>query len=231
MKVYRHLFFDLDHTLWDFEANSKITLAELFHDYALEGKGVSLDCFITVFRRVNADLWKKYNTRQIDKFTLRKARFNMVFSYFNYENEKLASVLDVEYIERCPVKDTLIPSTVDVLEYCKEKGYKVHILTNGFLETQTRKLQSCAIHPYVDEMITSECSGYQKPDVDYFTYSMNKVRCSQQECIMVGDNLNTDILGARNAGIDQVYFNPHQKKHSETVTHEIQSLLELKTIV
>ena len=227
MKQYKHLIFDLDHTLWDFNTNSTATLKELFKNYDLAS---SLKCddaqFIEYYLVVNAQLWHLYNQHKVTKDELRTKRFELVLAHFNVFDKKIALQLDSDYIAICPERTTLIHGTKEILQMFQEK-YTLHILTNGFKETQFRKLKACNILHHFDKIITSECSGHNKPHRKMFTYALNEMNASYKECIMIGDNLKTDIQGAKNVGMDQVFFNPLKTNHRFKVTHEVQSLHEL----
>ena len=225
--MYQHLFFDLDRTLWDFETNSYQTLTELAHTYDLVKKGVdSIDHFINEYLLINDHLWERYGKNLIDKETLRFERFHQALAKFSIEDKDLTIAIGNEYVERSPVKTSLFPYTIDVLNYLSKK-YSLHIITNGFEEVQHIKIKNCGIRDYFTEVITSERAGYKKPDIRIFEFSLNATNAFPGNSLMIGDNLDADIAGARNAGIHQVYFNPHEKEHSETVTYEIKSLKEL----
>ncbi len=192
MKKYTHILFDLDHTLWDFEANSTETLRELYEEHALARAGVP--------------------------------------SFGIYDND-LAFTLSDSYIARCPAKNNLIPYAEDMLHYLANTGYKLHILTNGFYETQMTKLTGTGLISYFDQVITSETAGCTKPDERIFHKMLQHARAIHSDCLMIGDNLEVDIKGARNASIDQVYFNPAGTKHGEQVTYEIACLSEIERML
>lgn len=231
MKKYKHIIFDLDHTLWDFETNSKETLIELFGKHSLDTHlKASSNEFVTHYKEVNVQLWHLYNQHLISKDDLRIKRFQMVFEYFNFFDSSLAKTLDEEYISICPEKPNLIDGTMDTLKELSNR-YHLHLLTNGFKETQERKIQSCKIAHFFDTMITSECSGYNKPNRLMFSYTLNKINAHYKDCIMIGDNLKTDIQGAKNVGMDHVFFNPNKIQHGFKVTHEITHLKDLLKIL
>ena len=231
MNTYKHIIFDLDHTLWDFDKNSAETLSQLFDTFCLQQKlNTTLSIFINYYKEINKQLWHLYNQHLISKEDLRVKRFQMLFEHFNYFDPSLASALDNEYISICPEKTHLIKGALNVLDILSNK-YTLHILTNGFKETQERKLKACGINHYFKNMITSECSGYNKPHRKMFSFALNKANAHYKECIMVGDNLKTDIQGAKNVGMDQVFFNPHKTLHRFKTTHEVYNLKELLNIL
>lgn len=231
MSTYKHILFDLDHTLWDFDKNSAETLLELHTDYNLEKRhGIDAHHFITTYSDINARLWKLYDHGEITKHQLRKVRFEQVFQRFGAADDSLAATLDTVYIERCPEKTHLFEGTIELLELLVDK-YNLHIVTNGFNETQDRKLKASGLHPYFDTVTTSENAGCKKPDPKYFYHKLKKINALETECIMIGDNLLNDVIGARGVSIDQVFFNHRNEIHQEKITHEIKTLKELRNIL
>ena len=227
MKDYKHVFFDLDRTLWDFETNSFETLSELAHKYKISEKGVvSIDEFISRYVKINELMWDKYRKGLIDKNTLRYQRFHEIFENYGIRDRKLIEDFGNDYLSVSPLKTNLFPHCIEVLHYLNQK-YSLHIITNGFEEVQHIKIKNCGIGHYFDHIITSERSGFKKPDLRIFQYSMDVVNAKTSNSIMIGDSLEADIVGARNAGIHQVFFNPCGDVHTEEVTYEIKSLKEL----
>lgn len=227
MKKYKHLFFDLDHTLWDFETNSKETLLELYSKYNLSEKlSGSQEDFLKTYFRINDEKWDLYRDGLIDKKRLRKERFMETFQNFGLEDEAFSYQFEVEYIDQCPHKTGLIPYTLEVLEVLYSK-YELHIITNGFSEIQDIKLSKSGLKPFFNHIIASDQIGVNKPAAKVFVESLNQAKATRKESLMIGDNLVADILGAKNCGIDQVFYNPQSTKHSENLTYEIQSLNEL----
>lgn len=229
MKTYQHIFFDLDHTLWDFEKNSNETLAEL-HEEHLEEEQVPIHKFLEAFHRVNDHLWHLHDTYQISTHELRESRFQLVFKEFNFANTNVIEMFGERYLARTPKKPYLLPNAKEVLDYLQPK-YKLHIITNGFPEIQRVKMQSSGILDYFDEIVTSAEAGCKKPDTGIFTYLIGKLNTQVDECIMIGDNLLTDILGAQQTGIDAVFYNPKQLQHNASPNYEINCLGDLKSIL
>ncbi|MBL0138736.1 MAG: noncanonical pyrimidine nucleotidase, YjjG family [Bacteroidetes bacterium] len=227
MSKYKHLFFDLDNTLWDFERNSTEALTELYHKYSLQKLGVSsLEIFLEKYKERNAMMWDEYRLGKIDKATLRDKRFQLTFWDMGLDAETAPNELPDEYLRISPRKTHLFPHAHETLSYLCSK-YTLHIITNGFVEAQEIKLQASDLEKYFAEIIISEHTGYKKPDINIFNYSMQKAGASADECVMIGDGLDVDIAGARNAGWDTVYFNPFEIPHTDSVTFEIKSLDEL----
>ena len=228
---YKHIFFDLDHTLWDFEKNSAETLKELYHKFNLNEFGIdSLERFIKVYQNRNEVMWEQFRYGKIDKDTLRNKRFEYTFDDLGIEEVALSNSLSEEYIRIAPYKTNLFPDTHEVLTYLKEK-YVLHIITNGFVETQFKKMNSSLLTNYFSEIIISEQTGFKKPDPDIFIHAIEKANTNADESLMIGDNLDVDIAGARSANIDQVYFNPNKIAHQHLTTYEISSLIELKNFL
>lgn len=224
---YRCIFFDLDHTLWDYETNSKETLQELFAAYSLAEKGVTdFESFFREFRRVNAELWVLYDAGKIGSEVIRAERFKQILNVFNAFNDKLCAEISHEYLYTCPKKGNLMPNALSTLDYLSEK-YRLSIITNGFEEIQNMKLNAGKLDTYFDHIITSQHAGFKKPSREIFEYTLakNSIQCNQ--AVMIGDNLVTDIGGARQASIDSVFFNHEQIKHDSEIHVEINNLSEL----
>jgi len=228
MKNYKAVFFDLDHTLWDFEKNSQESLVDLFHQHKLPSRGIDdVAQFIKVYKKVNYEMWDDYHNNRITKEQLRFGRFNRTLNAFKIQDTPLAELLSVQYLEVCPVKRNLFPAAIEVLQKLKEK-YSLHIITNGFKEVQYLKIKNSGLAPYFDQIHISEEIGFKKPEPEIFHYAVKLARASQDQCIMIGDNLDTDIAGALNAGIDHIYFNPTGEiKKTPVVMKEVKSLSEL----
>ncbi len=230
-KEYRSIFFDLDHTLWDYETNSRETLIELYHAYDLFSKGVhGLDPFLDQFRKVNIELWDLYDRGQINSEAIRKERFKKVLEYFTAHSEKLNRELSNEYLSLCPKKGNLMPHAIEVLDYLSRR-YRLTVITNGFEEIQHMKLTAGNLHGYFDHIITSQKAGHRKPAREIFDCALqfNSIQCHQ--AIMIGDNLIADIGGARNASIDNVFYNAEEIVHNDFPDFEIRSLLELQSML
>lgn len=228
---YKHLFFDLDRTLWDFETNANEALTELYEAHALKAKGIpSLSAFIENYKFHNELLWEKYRNGEVDKEVLRSSRFLLTLNDFQIDDSTLAAHLGDQYIRNCPLKTHVFPFTYEILEYLYKK-YRLHIITNGFEEVQYIKLEQANILHYFEQVVTSEQVAVKKPHPDIFKHAMVKAFCKPEESLMIGDDLPVDILGAKAVGMGQVYFNPKQLDHAEPVTYEISCLSQLQEIL
>ena len=231
MKSYKHLFFDLDRTLWDFDTNADLTLSEIYLKFGLQQRGVpSETIFKDTYIKINEDMWSAYRKGEIEKHTLRTHRYLYTLETFGIEDPELAGLIGDHYVTESPRKTNLLPYTVDVLDYLSGK-YAMHIITNGFSEVQAVKLQHSDLNKYFDVIVTSEMAGTKKPNRQIFDFSLEKAEAHAEESLMIGDDLAVDILGAASLGMDQVYFNPNKDRHEELPTFEIESLMELKRIL
>lgn len=226
----KHIFFDLDHTLWDFNKNSKETLAELYTELNLSNYLPSFIDFYNKYLEVNDALWDLYRKNMISKEVLRTVRFLNTFKYFNFFNSELAETLGNEYVARSPHKSNLFEGCHEVLIQLKLK-YTLHIITNGFEEVQLIKLRSANLTQYFSHIITSEMAGVTKPNPQIFEHALNAAKAKPDESIMIGDNFEVDCVGAEKLGIKAVFFNPHNIKHSESVSFEIRHLKDLMTLL
>lgn len=232
---YKHLFFDLDHTLWDFEANSRQTLEELYDSLQLEAKGVNdFDLFHKNYLAHNDRLWERYRNGYIKVDELRWKRMWLTLLDFKIANESLAREMGVLFLDLLPTRKLLFPYTTEILDYLTEKKYQLHLITNGFEKTQHSKLKNSGLDKYFIEVVTSEGSNSLKPKKEIFDYAFQKTGATPAESIMIGDTVDVDILGGMNAGIDQVHVN-HLTKEPNAVngklpTYTVYSLKELEEI-
>ena len=230
MNRYTHLFFDLDRTLWDFETNSTETLTEMYNEFSLRLYAPDFFSFFRSFHEVNDKLWLAYRNKEITKQQLRWQRFYLTLKSFDYSDEKLARELDEFYVKVSPFKTKLLPGTINLLDQLKEK-YRMFILTNGFAEVQFVKLENCGLKKYFEKVYISEHIGFQKPAKEYFEFVLKDLNVSASDCLMIGDDCSTDITGAKNCNIDQVYYNSRKTRTDCKATYEISELSELIRIL
>lgn len=231
MRAYQHIFFDLDHTLWDYEANAAEALFELYDQHDLGKKGMfSKAELVRTFFEVNDMLWDAYNHHRIQRKDLRERRFPTIFKRLGLPIEKRPKSIETDYIALAPTKSAVFEDAHEVLDYLAGK-YELHIITNGFNDIQGTKMASSGISHYFKEIITSETASFRKPDPRIFQLAMDRSGAMSTHSLMIGDNLKADIGGARNFGMDQVFFNPKRFAHTEKVTYEITRLKELKTML
>lgn len=231
MKQYKHLFFDLDHTLWDIEANAKESLHELYFQHQLAEKGV--DDFEFFFERYsfhNTKLWDRYSKGFIKQEELRWKRIWLTLLDFKMANEKLSKQLSEDFLKILPTKKNLFPYTIEILTYLTHKNYTLHLITNGFENVQHQKINNSNLKQFFQEIITSEASNSLKPNKEIFEYALQKSNARLRESIMLGDNLEADIQGAINVGMDTVFVNHLNVSSHIQPTFIITNLQQLEEI-
>ena len=231
MPSYHGILFDLDHTLWDFETNSSDTLRTLYATYDL-GKKTTLtpEEFCQTFSRVNTALWDQYDRGEIQRDVLRTQRFHRVLQAAGIDDYALSVSFSADYLRDSPRKGNLMPGSLEILEYLSPK-YPLYIITNGFDEVQEIKMRSSGIHEYFKKVFSSERIGHKKPSREIFDHALTEIGFNARQTMMVGDNLTTDIGGARNASMDHIFYNPLKIPHGENVMWEIHHLSEIKNIL
>ncbi len=228
---YKCIFFDLDHTLWDYERNSKEALFDLYHFLNLQEKGIDdFDRFHIRFREVNLSLWNLYDRGVIQGDVIRKERFKQILETFNAYEETLVLNISDNYLDICPEKIHLMPHALETLHYLADR-YRLSVVTNGFDEIQHRKIRAAKLDHFFDHVVTSQKAGRKKPSKEIFDFTLLSNNIGPHEAIMIGDNLITDMQGARNALIDTVFFNPEALLHNDDVNYEIKCLKELSTFL
>lgn len=227
MKVYQHLFFDLDHTLWDFDKNAEETLHQLFKDYKLMDLGInSADAFIENYTRNNHRLWAEYHTGKISKDDLRIQRFRITFTEMGVEPNAIPENFEEDYVRICPTKTNLFPGVHETLAYLQPK-YILHLITNGFKESTEVKIKNSNISHYFSEIIISEDVGHNKPSPLIFDHAVKRANTQIKDSLMIGDSLEADMTGAINVGMDCCFFNPFKAAHQYPVNYEIYQLKQL----
>jgi putative hydrolase of the HAD superfamily len=229
-RSYASVFFDLDNTLWDFSSNSNRAFGILFKKYGLDKKGISLEKLLEVYHHYNDLMWEAYRQGEIDKETLRWKRFFLTFEAMGFPDKELARRFDVDYLETSKQMTGLVEGALEILDHLKGK-YPLYLLTNGFNEVQFTKIRHSGLEKYFVKVITSEMAGALKPHPAFFAYALRESGSEAGSSIMIGDDADTDIRGAAQAGIDTVLFNPAGKAHRTEPTYEIRKLSELKKIL
>ena len=229
---YKDLFFDLDHTIWDFELNSKETLWDLHLKYELEAKGINnFDEFYSIYSVHNHKLWDRYTKGFIKQEELRWKRIYLSLLDYKIADEALSKEMSVDYLDILPNKKNLFPYTIEILEYLKSKDYSMHLITNGFESVQFKKIKNSNLADYFTEVITSEASNSLKPNKEIFEYALKASNAKLETSIMIGDNESADIQGAINAGMDSIFVNHLQIQPTVPATHTIIHLKELENIL
>ncbi len=226
-----HIFFDLDRTLWDFNANSRLELHSIWEDFKLHQSGISLsDEFIKIYEQINSECWTLYRKKEITKETLRVKRFEDTLSYFGIENKLLAEQIATRYTDNSPKRTILVEGALPLLEYLQAK-YTLHIITNGFEEVQRKKLRNCQLSPYFKTFTSSEEAGVTKPHPSIFSTALGKSKAKKENSVYIGDDFIVDIQGASDFGISAIFYNPNKKEHSKEILGDVEKLEEIKTIL
>ncbi len=232
MRIYKHLFFDLDHTLWDFNRNAESALTELFIEFDLQKSlNVHFTDFYNRYIHHNEVLWARYQNGFISAEELKWKRMWRTMLDFKIANEPLAKKLSDSFLQLLPTRKEVFPHTFELLKYLSEKNYEIHLITNGFERTQWSKLRSSGLDPYFTHVITSEKSNSLKPKKEIFEYALTLAKANVTECIMIGDNLEADIMGAKNARMDCVFVNHVNAGKSDLPTYTVTHLRELEDIL
>ncbi|HJV77853.1 MAG TPA: YjjG family noncanonical pyrimidine nucleotidase [Paludibacter sp.] len=229
---YKYVFIDLDDTLWDFHANAKSSLHEIYEERNLSQYFDSFEQYFSIYAKRNIELWELYGKGTISKKELSLERFLHPLIQVGINNSVLAKQIGDEYLEILPTKTALIPFAKELLDYLYPR-YPLTIVSNGFIEVQYKKLESCQIRQYFSHVVLSEAAKALKPDKRIFEFAMQLNNAAAPECIMIGDSYEADIVGARNAKIDQVYLDPKQRILSDyfPTTYHIKKLDELLKIL
>ncbi len=229
---YQHLFFDLDHTLWDFERNAHDCLIEMHNHFRLKELGVEeADTFFEKFSEANKYYWDLLERKKITSDYIRKNRFKTALSKLGVSiDESFSLKMNEVFIQLLPHKKQLIEGTIEILDYLKPK-YQLHIISNGYSDMQMQKMRSSEIDHYFIEVITNEKANALKPEKAIFDYALNCANASFSGSLMIGDNYEADIKGAINANFDTVFYNPERKETIEKPTYDIFHLTEMKAFL
>lgn len=221
------VFFDLDHTLWDFEKNSALAFQVIIEKYNI---GVSHQEFNGLYSPINAKYWKLYRDGEITQQELRYGRLKDTFSLLNFDiSDEQLHVVSEEYIKLLPENNYLFEGAIEILEYLKTK-YSLHIITNGPDLVQERKLKNANIGHYFETITNSELAGCKKPHAGIFEYALKAANADKSTSVMIGDCIEADVQGAMNYGLDAIFFNEHKQETGADIK-QVFSLLDLKNIL
>lgn len=227
LKKYQHIFFDLDRTLWDFDAAAEVAFERIYEKYNLKSLGIpSAHEFHEVYHPLNEQLWVQYRADKITKDDLNRTRFVLPLEHYGIHDTDLADHLSEDYVYWSPRIVRLVPGTMELLEYLKPK-YHLHLITNGFQEVQHTKLSGSGLEPYFETLTVSEEVGVKKPNPEIFHYALRKAGAEAEESLMIGDEMAVDIDGARAAGMDTLLFHPTEDRVEGECTYEVRSLMEI----
>jgi putative hydrolase of the HAD superfamily len=230
--MYNYVFIDLDDTLWDFHANAKSSLHEIYDKRNLGRYFDDFEQYFQIYAKRNLELWEEYGKGTISKAELSLERFLHPLIQVGINNSALALEIGKEYLELLPTRKALLPHAKELLDYLYPK-YPLTIVSNGFIEVQYLKLKSCGIDRYFSHVVLSEAAGALKPDKRIFEYALELNKAKASETIMIGDSFESDIRGAQNAGIDQIFFHPTNEvsENFKSATYHVQRLDEVLEIL
>lgn len=230
--MYKAVFIDLDDTLWDFHENARLSLQDVFVDRNLNNYFDDFDEFFRIYAKRNIELWEQYGQGIVTKEYLMTERFRYPLAQMGLNDNKLAEEIGIQYLDILPTKKALIPHAKELLDYLYGK-YPLTLISNGFTETQFRKMRSSNIEHYFKHIVLSETAGALKPDKQIFEYALKLNNVTADEAIMIGDSYAADIMGAINTGIRQIYFplHPIAPEDKPTCTYMINSLKEVWNIL
>ena len=241
LKKYTHLFFDLDGTLWDLHRNTRAAMVEMFDRYADHISHLDFELFFQRYHHHNNHVWTLYRQDKIKKEELRYVRFERAFSDVSFTPSALfIDQFALDFLEVAPRQPLTVDGTHELLRHC-EGRYRMHIITNGFLEVQGHKMRAASLEGYFEHVINSEHVGVRKPHPDIFRYALDKAGATVEESLMIGDDWDADIIGARNFGMDQAFLTIQETqqnalnalhgndpvRHNYKPTYSVHSLREL----
>jgi len=232
MKKYEHLFFDLDHTLWDFDTNARHALHEVYNTLRLKDAGVlDVELFYTLYLQHNEGLWEQYRNGKIKQDELRVKRMRLTLLDFKIINEALATEMNELFLDLLPIRNTLFPHTMELLTYLQNRKYHIHMITNGFNSVQQKKITNSGLAPFFKHVITSEMSMSLKPNREIFEYAFKQTGAEAYNSIMIGDTEEVDIAGAKQVGMDQIFVNHISDTYTSKATYTVTHLQEIENIL
>lgn len=227
--MIRHIFFDLDNTLWDHRKNAYLTIKDLFEQHHIqETYNITLNDFHDVYHEINESLWEKLRDNLIDKEYLRTHRFYDTFMHFGVDNMELSQVFEVNFLDNILQYNELLDGAKEILDYLKVKGYRLHIISNGFQEVTERKCILSGIAPYFETITSADSVGVRKPNPKIFDYALSVGKATKQESILIGDDWIADVKGAQNYGLDILFFNALSEKVTEEGLKYVDHLIDIK---
>lgn len=228
MQNIQHVFFDLDHTLWDFEKNSDLTFQKIFK---INDLSVDLHSFLEVYRPLNFKFWKLYREEKVTKSELRYGRLKNTFDAIDFPiSDTLIYLIADQYIEHLADFNHLFDGAIEILDYLNQK-YTLHIITNGFEEIQTKKMVNSKIYHYFEKVITSESVGVKKPNPKVFKHALEIANANIDQAIMIGDSIEADIKGALGVGMKAIHCNFDTSLVPNNLFISVSSLLEIKKFI
>lgn len=227
VKQLKHIFFDLDHTLWDFDKNAELAFERIFLENKID---LPIKTFIEVYNPINQAYWKLYQVNKVSHDELRYGRLKDSFEacQLTISDDRIAKISD-DFIAYLPLNNHLIEGTIETLDYLRDK-YELHIITNGFAHVQESKMVNANLNRFFNTITNSEKAGYKKPHQNIFQYALDVAHAQKQESIMIGDSWEADVEGALKFGMQAIYFNPHNTQVTKEII-QIEKLIELQNIL
>ena len=234
--MYKAIFLDFGDTLYDTHGNAQIALEMIYHEFGLDKHFPDFNSFSTPYWKTNTELWSQYAKGEITRDILIVERFRrpLALGESIEPTPELCLTINERFLNCCTEQTGVISGAYELLDYLKSKGYPIYMASNGFSEVQSRKLAKVKMAHYFDGIILSEAAGANKPSPLFFEYALSQTSLNPNETIMIGDNYSTDIIGAMNAGIDQIYFNPNRQPippHDKIPTFTVSRLKEIEHII
>lgn len=231
MKI-QHIFFDLDNTLWDHRGNAFLTLKEIFKRQGVQDKyNINFDDFHREYFTINERLWEQIRDGEIDKGYLRKHRFYDSFMFFGIDDFELAQIFENNFLDEILNYNDLVEGAFEVLEYLREKGYQLHILSNGFEEVTHKKCELSGIQNYFETITSADEINIRKPQPEIYDYALKKASASVSESVMIGDDWIADVEGAKSFGLKVIYFDVFDDKYEAENVPVIKKLIALKDLL
>lgn len=226
MNKYKHLFFDLDNTLFDFTASEHIVLRNLYEKHLQESEFEDVNEFIDIYAVINKQLWADYHQHKVSKHDVKYGRFKDTLMSKGINNEALYTEMGDSFVMACTENNTLVEGALEVIEALSKK-YQLHIISNGFIEAQYRKLEITGLRPYFKGITLSEEIKVQKPNKPFFQHAFKTVNARKSESLIIGDTWDSDIVGAMNFGVDAIFFSYFGEKAKKSEIKTIFKLNEL----
>lgn len=234
MKKYKDLFIDFDDTLYDTHGNAVIALCEVYKAFHLGRYFDEPNAFYDAYWQANVDLWSQYAKGEIDKDYLIVERFRRPLSVGRGLDVTVDLCLRVsdKFLDLCADKPGVVDGAHELMDYLREKGYRMHMTSNGFHEVQYKKLRACGLKDYFTTVILSEDAGANKPSQQFFDYAFMISGANPDHTLMIGDNFDTDIMGAKRAGLDVLFFNRFPDYPApQPVDYEVTSLRDIMKLL